>query len=337
MKRRKFISLLGGVAAAWPAVARAQQEAKLPLVAVLFPSSEAIFGPRLAAIRDGMKTEGLVEGRHYVLDARFADGDLSRLPELARQQDALGPKVFVAGSNAAAFVHQLLPERSLVFTAIAVDPIAFGFAKSYTNPGGTATGNVMNAIGGEEALTTKRLGFFRDLVPSIKRLGMIGVVEIPGIQRGLVAREETAALTKLSVQFGFSFANYPIKTIDELEAVVAKALADGVEAFYISGDPLLANNLSRVMPHLLAAGKPTLGTYPDWGRAGLLLSYSTDLLDGWRHAGAYAAKIIKGAKPGDLPIEQASKFTLVINLKTAKHLGISVPPTLLSLADEVIE
>jgi putative tryptophan/tyrosine transport system substrate-binding protein len=110
-----------------------------------------------------------------------------------------------------------------------------------------------------------------------------------------------------------------------------------VGAFYISGDPLLINNISRVMPHIVAAGKPTLGVYPEWGRAGLLMSYSTDLADGYRRAGIYAAKIIQGTKPGDLPIEQASKFTLVINTKTAKQLGISVPPTLLSLADEVIE
>jgi putative tryptophan/tyrosine transport system substrate-binding protein len=231
----------------------------------------------------------------------------------------------------------LLPGRPLVFTAIAIDPIAFGFAKSYTHPGGAATGNVMNAIGGEESLTAKRLGFFRDLVPNVKRLGMLGVAEIPGVQRGLLAKQEADALLKLSSQFGFSFETYPIRTIDDLEPAFANALADGVEGFYVSGDPLFSSNLSRVMPHLVAAGKPTVGVYPDWGRAGVLLTYSTDPVDGFRRAGAYAARIIQGAKPGDLPIEQASKFTLVLNLKTAKQLGISVPPTLLSLADEVIE
>jgi putative ABC transport system substrate-binding protein len=336
MKRRKFISLLAGAAAARPMLALAK-DVNLPLVAVLFAGPEELLAVRLAAVRDGMKSEGLVEGRHYRLDARFADGDVTRLPELVRQQDALGPTVFIAAASAAAYVHQLLPGRPLVFTAIAIDPIAFGFARSYTHPGGMATGNVMNAVGGEETVTAKRLGFFRELVPNIKRLGMIGVAEIPGVQRGLLAKQEADALLKLSTQFGFSFANYPIATIDDLQSALAGALADGVEAFYISGDPLFGTNLPRVMPRVLAAGKPTFGVFPEWGRAGLLLTYSTDLADGFRRAGAYAAKIIRGAKPGDLPVEQASKFTLVLNLKTAKQLGISVPPTLLSLADEVVE
>ena len=337
MRRREFIRLFGAAAMAWPMRALAQKDAKLPLVAVLFPGPEAVAAPRLGAIREGMKAEGLVEGRHYVIDARFANGDVTRLPELARQQDALGPKVFVAAANAAIFVHNLLPELPLVFTAVAADPIALGFAKSYTQPGGMATGNVMNAIGGEETMTAKRLGFFRELVPNIKRLGMFGLTEIPGVQFGLLAKQEADALRKLSGQFGFSFENYPVRIIDDLEPALAKALADGADAFYISGEPFFSSNLSRVMPHLVAAGKPTLGVYPDWGRAGVLLSYSTDPVDGFRRAGAYAAKILNGAKPGDLPIEQASKFTLVLNLKTAKQLGISVPPTLLSLADEVIE
>jgi putative ABC transport system substrate-binding protein len=337
MKRRTFLQAASGAAMAVPMRALAQKDPKLPLVAVLVAGPEELLTLRLASVRDGLRGEGLIEGRHYLLDARFADGDVTRLPELARQQDALGPKVFIAAASAAAYVHSLLPERPLVFTAVAVDPIAFGFAKSYTQPGGMATGNVMNAIGGEEALTAKRLGFFRELVPNIKRLGMIGVAEIPGVQRGLLAKQEADALLKLSAQFGFSFENYPIRMIDDFASALSKASADGVEAFYISGDSLFGNNMPRVMPHIVMTRKPTLGVYPEWGRAGLLLTYSTDLADGFRRAGAYAAKIIQGARPGDLPIEQASKFTLVLNLKTAKQLGVGVPPTLLALADEVIE
>jgi putative ABC transport system substrate-binding protein len=242
----------------------------------------------------------------------------------------------VAAANAAVVVHRELPGRPLVFTAIAIDPIAYGLAQSYTKPGGTATGNVMNAIGGEESLTTKRLGFFKELVPNIKRLGMIGSVWVPRVQ-GTLSHQEEAALQKVSAQMGFDFENYAINTLDDLEQAFSKALADGIEAFYISGEPLLFQNMSRVMSYIVAAGKPTLGVYPEWGRNGLLLTYSTDPVDGFRRAGAYAAKIIQGAKPGDLPIEQASKFTLVLNLKTAKQLGIGVPPPLLSLADEVIE
>jgi putative ABC transport system substrate-binding protein len=193
----------------------------------------------------------------------------------------------------------------------------------------------MNAIGGEESLTAKRLGFFKDLVPNIRRLGMIGVVDY-GVARLEISEE--AALRKVTGQLGIGFESYEIKaTLEDIEAVLSKALSDGVDAFYISGDPVLTYKMSVVMPGILATGKPAFGPYPDWARAGVLLTYSQDALDGFRRAGAYAAKIVRGANPGDLPIEQASKFWLVINLKTARQLGLAVPPNLLTLADEVIE
>jgi putative tryptophan/tyrosine transport system substrate-binding protein len=337
MRRRAFLQASGSAVITWPMRAWAQKDTKLPLVAVLFPGTEEFFKPRVAAVRGGLKDEGLVEGRDYVLETRVASGDFSQLPRLAQELDALLPKVFVAAATAAGVVHSVLPDRQLVFTAMAVDPVAVGLAESYRRPGGTATGNVMNAVGGEESLTAKRLGFFKDLVPNIERLGMIGVVWDPQALQGVLSHQEETALQEVSIQLGFRFENYAIKTPDDLERVFAKALSDGVNALYISGDPLLTVNMSRVMPHILAARKPTLGVYPEWGRAGLLLTYSTDALDGYRRAGVYAAKIVRGVKPGDLPIEQASKFWLVVNLKTARQLGITVPPSLLTLADEVIE
>jgi putative tryptophan/tyrosine transport system substrate-binding protein len=223
------------------------------------------------------------------------------------------------------------PELPLVFTAIAADPVGLGLAQSYVHPGGMITGNVMNAVGGEETMTQKRIGLFKQLVPDLTRLGMIAS------DAAVAALKEKDALRKVATELGFELVHYGVKTLDDLEGAFAAGLGDDVSAFYISGDPLLAANLSRVMAFVTASHKPTVGTYPDWGRAGLLMSYATDPIDGVRHAGIYAAKILKGARPGDLPIEQASKFTLVINQKTAKALGIVVPPTLLALADEVIE
>jgi putative tryptophan/tyrosine transport system substrate-binding protein len=152
-----------------------------------------------------------------------------------------------------------------------------------------------------------------------------------------VAILEKDALRKVVAQLGFEFMHYGLGTLDDLEGAFASGRRDNVSAFYISGEPLLITNMSRVMAFVAASGKPTVGPYPDWGRGGLLMSYSTDPVDGYRHAGTYAAKILNGAKPGDLPIEQASKFILVINQKPAKALGIVVPPTLLALADEVID
>jgi ABC-type uncharacterized transport system substrate-binding protein len=335
MRRRAFLQAVGGAVMAGPSRLLAQNDTKLPLVAVLYPGTEELFKPRVAAVRGGLADEGMIEGRDYRLEARSANGDFAQLPRLTRELDALKPRVFVAAAHAVATVHSLEPNTPLVFTAMAIDPVSVGLAESYRKPGGTATGNVMNAIGGEESLTAKRLGFFRDIVPDIRRLGMIGLADY-GLAR--LETSEEAALRKVTSQFGIEFESYEINaSLENLEAVLSKALGDGVGAFYISGDPVLFTKMSLVTPRILATGKPVLGAYPEWGRAGLLLTYSNDAMDGFRRAGAYAGKIIRGARPGDLPIEQASKFWLVINLKTAKQLGINVPASLLTLADEVIE
>jgi putative ABC transport system substrate-binding protein len=156
----------------------------------------------------------------------------------------------------------------------------------------------------------------------------------PGNTLGVTERD---ALRKVAAQFGFELKHYGLATLDDLEGALASGLRDEVSAFYLSGEPLLIQNLSRVMPFVTASGKPTVGPYPEMARAGLLMSYSSDVSDGFRHAGIYVARILSGTKPGDLPIEQASKFIFAINLKTAKALGIAVPSTLLALADEVIE
>jgi len=285
----------------------------------------------VAALRSGLQAEGLIEGVSYSLATRFANGDMDRLPLLASELAELKPRVIVAAANAALVVRKLFPEIPMVFTSFAADPIAAGFAESYVRPGGMATGNVLSAIGGEATLTEKRIGYSKELLPDITRLGVIGW------SRASSFVQEVAVLRGVSGHFGFELKDYPIQTLDDLEGAFASGLRDEMSAFYISGDPLLFNNRTRVMTFVAASGKPTVGTYPQWGQDGLLMSYSADVLDSVRHAGIYAAKILNGAKPADLPIEQASKFVLVINLKTANALGIAVPPTLLALADEVIE
>ena len=335
MKRRAFLQGAGSAAMSWPMCAWAQKDTKPPLVATLSPGLKNFSNQEWRRCVKGLKDEGMLEGRDYRLESRYANGDGSLLPQLAQELSALKPRVFVAAAHAIPVVPGLRHDTPLVFTAMAIDPIAVGLVQSYARPGGTATGNVMNAVGGEESLTAKRLGFFRDLVPGIRRIGMIGVEDYGLIQLEI---SEEAALSKFAAQLGIRFDSYEIKpTLDDLEAVLAKALSDGVEAFYISGDPVLTYKMSVVAPRILATGKPAFGPYPDWARAGLLLTYSSDAVDGFRRAGVYTAKIIRGAKPGDLPIEQASKFWLVINLKTARQLGINVPSNLLMLADEVIE
>ncbi|MCK1656498.1 ABC transporter substrate-binding protein [Bradyrhizobium sp. 146] len=331
MHRREFISLIG-VAVAWnsQSAAYSQTRGKLPLVGVLIPGSADQLNDRLAGLRRGLREAGLVEDRNYALVTRFADGDLSRIPALTQELGELKPVVIVVAA-VVNFVHGMLPQMPLVFTSYAADPIASGLAQSYARPGGLVTGNVLNAIGGEEALAAKRMSLFGELVPHVTRIGMLGPLE------GLLLEKEKAALKKVGAQLGFEVSNYSLKSIDDLEEAIARGLRDEVSAFYLSGEPMLTINKSRAVPALSKAGRPTVGPYPELARAGILMSYSSDLDDGFRHAGSYVAKILGGTKPSDLPIEQASKFVFAINLKTAKALNIAVPPSLLALADEVIE
>ena len=331
MKRREFIKLAGGIAISLPLPASAQTNAALPLVGALFPRTQDFSKDSIAALRLGLQEAGFIEGRDYAFEMRFADGNLDRLPSLARELGALKPRLVVGSASGAGVAHQIIPDVPLVFTSYAADPIKNGLAENYARPGGNSTGNVMNAAGGEESLTEKRIGFFKQLVPSLTRLGMIGTTKNP-----LVLSEQNA-LRNVAGPLGFEFMFYELQTLDDLEGALTSGLRQQVSAFYISGEPLLFTNMPRVMPLVAATGKPAVGVYPEWGRAGLLMSYSSDIHDGFRRAGAYVAKILTGTKPGDLPIEQASKFILVVNAKTAKGLGIAVPPTLLALADEVIE
>jgi putative tryptophan/tyrosine transport system substrate-binding protein len=329
MKRREFLKSSGVAALVFPWPALAQKD--MPLVAVLVPGTPDFARQRIEAIRKGLQEAGLAEGVNYAFALRFADGAFDRLPGLALELAALKPRVVVASAAAAVAVHKTVPDLPLVFTSYAADPIKAGFAESYVHPGGNTTGNVMNAIGGEEALTQKRMGLFKELVPGLKRLGFIGTAT------SILAVAELDALRSVAGHFNFEIVHHAVQTLDDIKSAVVSSNSDGVDALYVSGEPLLYNNMARVLPFVMASGKPTVGSYPDWGRAGLLMSYSADLLDDFRRAGIYAAKILGGEKPGDLPIEQASKFVLVVNARTARQLGIRMPATLLTLADEVIE
>lgn len=336
MKRREFMGLLGSVALSFPRPGYAQSKTSLPVVGLLLPvKSDTTFSKeRVAAVRKGLQEAGFVDGTNYSLAIRSAEGDVSRYEQLAKELGAINARVIVVAGSLYGIVgdfRRAFPDLPLVFTAIAADLVALGVVQSYVHPGGMMTGNVMNAVGGEETMTQKRIGFFKELVPNLMRLGMIGPTN------GVLVKNEKDALQKVAPRLGFELIHYGLSSLDDLEGAFAAGLRDDVSAFYISGEPLLLPNLPRVMGLVTASRKPSVAPYPEWGRAGVLMSYSTDPIDGFRRAGVYAGKILNGAKPGDLPVEQASKFTLVLNQKTAKALGIVAPPTLLALADEVIE
>ena len=301
MQRREFIGLIGATALSIPRSGYAQTKRGVPLVAVmlLIKSDTIAAKENISALRKGLQEEGFIEGTNYSLAVRFAEGDYSRVPQQAMELAALNPSLFVTLAFGVG-PQRFSPEIPLVFANVAVDPVALGWVQSYVHPGGMITGNVMNAVGGEETVTQKRIGLFKQLVPGLTRLGMIAPV--PGQNRpATLAMKEKEALQKVAAQLGFEFFLYGLNTLDDLENAFAAGLRDDVGAFYISGEPLLSSNMSRVMTFVTASRKPTVGPYPDWGRAGLLMSYATDPNDGARKAGIYVAKILKGARPGDLP------------------------------------
>jgi putative ABC transport system substrate-binding protein len=335
MHRRDFIGLIGATALSIPPRGYAQTKTDMPLVGLLLVrrSDTTVAKDQIAALRKGLQEEGFVEGKNYSLAVRFAEGDVGRFPQFALELAALNARVIVVYGSLYGMdkFRRSFPELPVVFTSIAADLVKLGAVQSYVHPGGMLTGNMMNAVGGEETMAQKRIGLFKELVPNLTRLGLIAPA------KGVLAAQEKDGLQKVAPRLGFEVVHYDLSTIDDLDSAFAAGLRDEVSAFYISGEPLLSASMSRVANLVMASGKPSIGLSPDWGRAGLLMAYATDSIDGVRHAGIYAGKILHGAKPGDLPIEQASKFVLVINLKTAKALGIAVPANLLALADEVIE
>jgi putative ABC transport system substrate-binding protein len=332
MKRREFIGLIGGVAAAWPLAARTQQVANLPLVAVIVMSTEQIATARSASIREGLKQGGLIEGKNYVMTMRFADGDYARLPEIIKDLDGLKPRVYVTVGSGPKPIHRQVPNAPVVFTAIAIDPVAHGWVESYARPGGMVTGNVQNAIGGLESLMGKQFQFFKELVPNLTQLGFIGLTDT-AVQFPV----ERAAVQKAAQQMGFAVSMYEVPTLADVDGAIASGQRDDVSAFFLSIDPRLVARIPQIVASLAKTGKPAFGPTPMWTRGGLLMSYYTDFDEQARRAGDQVAKILRGAKPGDLPIEQADKFTLILNLKTAKQLDIAVPSALLAQADELIE
>jgi putative ABC transport system substrate-binding protein len=237
--------------------------------------------------------------------------------------------VFVILGGGFALARQLVPNTPLVFTSMAIDPVEQGWAESYARPGGMITGNIQNAVGGAGAVFTKLLGIFKEMVPNVTRLAIIELAEDLKYWGNLPQ--------KISAQTGIEISMYPLRTPDDFEEAIAAGQRDGASAFYPSTDSRLTPHIPQIVASLAKTGKPSCGPFPGWARAGLLMSYSTDWDDQARGAGGQVAAIVRGAKPGNLPIEQANKFTLVVNLKTAKNLGLTVPPTLLATADELIE
>ena len=326
MKRREFITLLGGAAAAWPLAARAQQAA-VPVIGFLDPTSFETSQPRLRGFRQGLKDTGYVEGENVAIVYRFAEYQVDRLPDLAadlvRRQVAV-IATFAGGTLAAKAATTTTP---IVFT-ISEDPVRAGIVASVGRPGGNLTG--INFFAGE--LAAKRLGIVRELVPSANRVAvLINPTTGGNFETTLKDVQSAARAAGLRVQF------LNASTSREINLGFEGFARERPDAFFVDIDPLFTSR--RIQLVNLASRYAIPAIYPSrlFTEAGGLISYGSDLVDAWRQAGAYAGRILKGAKPADLPIAQSIKFELVINAETARMLGLTIPPGLLAIADEVIE
>ena len=326
MKRREFITLLGS-AAAWPLAARAQQPA-MPVIGALFAVSAAEWEDFMAGFRRGLSESGFVEGRNIAIEYRWADGHFDSLPTMAT--DLVGRKVALiftggtVGVQAAMAATQTIP---IVFT-IGVDPVAAGFVAGLNRPGGNVTG--VTLISSE--LAPKRLELLRDLVTTATKIALL---VNPNNSESL--RQETQGVQDAARRFGKEIIVVRAGTQNELESAFAAAVEHGAAAFLVESDPIFVSARLQIATLALRHSIPVISNDRQIVAAGGLMSYGTSIVDTFRQAGTYVGRILKGEKPANLPVLQPTKFELVINLKTAKTLGLEVPPTLLARADEVIE
>ena len=330
MKRRQFIALLSGAAAAWPLGASAQQTAKVPRIGYL--AANLATAPQLTeAFRQGLHDLGYLEDRNVVIEYRDAEGKLERLPALATELVALKVDVIVtaAGTRAALVARQATRALPIVFIAVG-DPVTSGLVTSLARPGGNVTG--LSLLFPE--LVGKCLEYLKQAVPGVSRVTVLwepsAVAE--RTEKDILKAAEVAARA-LGVRPQFIEARGPAD-IDRAFSEMARAHAG---ALTVLSTPMFARERRRLVDLAAKNRLPTMFSFREYVDAGGLMSYGPKLADLVRRAATYVDKILKGAKPADLPVEQPTKFELVINLKTAKSLGLAVPPSLLARADEVIE
>jgi putative tryptophan/tyrosine transport system substrate-binding protein len=327
LHRRDFITLLGGAAAAWPLAAHTQQAA-MPVVGFLNTQSLGEFTEPLRGFRQGLKENGYVEGENVAIEYRWAENQLDRLPvfasELARRRVSVIAAISPPSISAAKAVTTTIP---IVFL-VGEDPVKLGFLTSLARPGGNLTG--VNFLTSEVA--AKRLELLRELVPAVTRVAVLVNPADPTNTETTLEDVELAARAR-----GLQISVFRASTSREINAAFETFARERADALFVASGPFFASR--RIQLAQLAAFHRLPATYAirQNAEAGGLMSYGASLIDAYRQVGAYTGRILKGAKPADLPVVQATKFELVINAETARMLGLTVPPQLLALTDEVIE
>jgi putative ABC transport system substrate-binding protein len=326
MRRRDFITLLGGTAAAWPVAAWAQQQA-VPLIGYLDPSLPETVVDELAALRRGLSETGYIEGRNITIEYRWAHNDLDRMPELTADLIRRHVAVIVADGSAAALRAKTLTTTIPIVFWSAADAVEAGLVESLSRPGGNLTGvNTLNV-----GLGAKRFELLHELAPQAMHFGLLVNPVLPG--SATIITEAQAAAASLGQPLDVIAARSNGELDQALASIVEKqidALVVGPAAFFVTRRVQLTTFAARHALPVIFNGR----TYTDIGG---LMSYGPNTAESWRQVGIYVGRILKGEKPADLPVVQPTKFELVVNLQTARLLGIPVPSTLLAIADEVIE
>jgi len=323
--RRAFIAGLGS-AAAWPVVARGQQTAKITSVGWLTAQQAASLTPYLDAMRAGLADLGYVEGRNIAIVFRYGDDALERVPKLAYELVKIPVDLIMAQGAAVPVISKLGLKVPIIYV-FSGDPVAAGLADSLARPRGNMTGLTFMAAD----LNGKRLELLREIMPDLDRVAILANPEHPGEQLERGYSEKTAQ------QLGISLDYYPASSSAALSLALAKISVNAPQAISLFADGFAIENRQSIIGFGMARRVPVVSGWPIFAKSGALCTYGPRLADSYRRLAYYVDRILKGAKPTDLPIEQPTKFELVINQRTAKALGLTVPATLLARADEVIE
>jgi len=327
MNRRELITLLGGAAATWPLAAHAQQPARIPRVGFLGNSTAALEANLVGPFRDGLRELGYEEGRDIVIEYRWADGRYERFPALIAELIALNVDTIVtAGTPASLAVKNATTTIPLVMVAVG-DPVATGLVASLARPGGNITG--LTSISVE--MEGKRLELLREVVPKVSHIAVLWNAASP-IQ--VIEEGEVRAAARV---LGIKMLSLGVRTREEIDDALATIIGERPDALLVLADRLFLHHRTRIMDFAAQQRLPGVQAYRELVEAGGLMSYGPSYADMHRRAAAYVDKILKGAKPADLPVERPVKFELVVNLKAAKALGLTIPPSVIFRADEIIE
>jgi ABC-type uncharacterized transport system substrate-binding protein len=325
LKRREFITLLGGAAATWPRAARAQQGGRLPTIGLLGVGTAAGWIYFTAAFVQRLRDLGWIEGRTVAIDYRWAEGRRDRFSEIAAEFVRLKVDVIVTGGDAAGAAKQVTSVIPIVF-ALGLDPLGSGLVENLARPGGNVTGLSFQSVD----IAGKRVELLHEIVPHLRRLAIL--VNIGNPQSVL----EKGAAQAAARMLGLEVAAFEFRRSEDI-APAFDALNGRVDGVYVCGDALVYINRNRINTLSVGLHLPTVHLAREFIEAGGLISYGPSMLAQFRRAAEFVDKILRGTKPADISVEQPTKFDLVINLTTAKAIGLTIPPTLLARADEVIE